>query len=129
MGIYDALCRINKPAMATKGSYGEQLAVAYLQEKQHTILHTNLRIGRREVDIVSQEDSLLIFTEVKTRTSFDFGYPEAAVTPQKQEHIKSVAAAYLQEHPEYKQIRFDVISILLQNGKAVEYHHIEGAFY
>lgn len=115
--------------MATKGMYGEQLAVAYLLRKQHTILHTNLRMGRREVDIVSMENNLLVFTEVKTRTSFDFGYPEAAVTPQKQEHIKSVAAAYLLDHPQYDQIRFDVISILLRNGEAIEYHHIEGAFY
>lgn len=115
--------------MATKGTYGEQLAVAYLQQKQHTILHTNLRINRREVDIVSLEGALLVFTEVKTRTSFDFGYPETAVTAQKQMHIKSVAEAFLLEHPEYEQIRFDVISILLQDGRAVEYHHIEGAFY
>lgn len=113
----------------SKGNKGEALAVIYLQQKQHQVLHTNLRLARREVDIVSLDKDILVFTEVKTRSNFDYGYPEAAVTPQKQLHIKSVAAAYLLDHPEYEQIRFDVISILLQKGEAVEIHHIEDAFY
>lgn len=115
--------------MSSKGIYGEQLAVGFLKAKGHHILHTNLRIDRKEIDIVSTEGTLLVFTEVKTRTSFAFGYPEAAVTPRKQQHIKCVAEAYLREHTQYEQIRYDVISILLQPGTGAEYHHIEGAFY
>lgn len=113
----------------SKGILGEQLAVSFLEGRQHIILHTNFRINRKEVDIISLDQQILVFTEVKTRTSFDFGYPETAVDKTKQERIKAVAEQFLLDHPEYSQIRFDVISILLSGEEAKEIHYIEDAFY
>ncbi|RQO30918.1 YraN family protein [Taibaiella sp. KBW10] len=113
----------------SKGILGEKLAVAFLESKQHHIVQTNFRADRKEVDIISLKENILIFTEVKTRSNFAFGYPEAAVTKTKQAHIKAVAALFLQDHPEFTQIRFDVISIILAGTQAKEIHHIEDAFY
>ncbi len=113
----------------SKGQAGEQAALRLLQEKGHTILHTNYRWERKEVDIISLDGNVLVFTEVKTRSSFDFGYPEAAVDTKKQEHIKQVADAFLTDNPQYEQIRFDTIAVILKGKSLTEIVHWEDAFY
>jgi putative endonuclease len=111
------------------GMLGEQAAASYLEQKGHKIVTLNFRFERREVDIISVDKNVLVFTEVKTRANFDFGYPEAAISTKKQEHIKSVAMAFLLDNPSFEQIRFDIISILVNKGKIVEIVHFEDAFY
>lgn len=113
----------------SKGRMGEAVALQYLEGKGHQILHTNYRVERKEVDIVSLDGDILVFTEVKTRANFDFGYPESAVDERKQEHVKFVAAAYLLDHPQYEKIRFDTIAILIQGSGVKEIVHWEDAFY
>lgn len=113
----------------TLGKLGEEAALNYLKSKGKEILHFNLRIERKEVDIVFLDGDILVFAEVKTRINFDFGYPETAVDQRKQSHIKMVAELYLLDHPEYLKLRFDVISILMKNREVLEIHHIEDAFY
>lgn len=112
-----------------KGNLGEQAALQLLQEKGHGIITTNFRWERKEIDIISTDQDVLVFTEVKTRTSFDFGYPEAAVDSKKQEHIKLVAEAFLLEHPEYLKVRFDTIAVVIKGAKVAEIVHWEDAFY
>lgn len=112
-----------------KGQLGEQAAIRFLAEKGHEVLFSNYRWERKEVDIISRDKDILVFTEVKSRTSFDFGYPEAAVNTRKQEHIKQVADHFLLDHPETQQIRFDTIAIILKGGEVTEIVHWEDAFY
>ena len=58
------------------GKEGEEKAVAFLQEKGYVILEKNYRSGRAEVDIIAGFKDIIVFVEVKTRSSYVFGYPE-----------------------------------------------------
>ena len=111
------------------GKLGEQLAKDYLVKKGYQILETNFRFEHSEVDIICLKNDILIFTEVKTRSSFNFGFPEEAVTEKKQDSLKKVAEFYMLEHPEYEFCRFDIISCLIQYGEIKEIKHFEDAFY
>lgn len=112
-----------------KGRLGENAALEYLKTKGHLILHSNFRWDRKEIDLISIDKEILVFTEVKTRTSFDFGFPEEAVDERKQLNIKAVAEEFLLNNREYKEIRFDIISVLLEHQNVIEIRHFEGAFY
>jgi putative endonuclease len=111
------------------GLKGETIAIEFLQNKSYNILNRNWRSGNKEIDIVAATGNMLVFFEVKTRTSYDFGFPEEAVNKKKQLYLKAAAAAYLLKHPSYELIRFDIISILLEGDKAREILHFEEAFY
>lgn len=111
------------------GKLGEQVAKDFLVKNGYGILETNFRFEHNEVDIICFKNGLLIFTEVKTRSSFKFGFPEEAVTEKKQDSLKKVAEFYMLEHPEYELCRFDIISCLIQGGKLKEIKHFEDAFY
>lgn len=111
------------------GKFGEQIAKDFLVKKGYVILETNFRFEKNEVDIICLKSKLLIFAEVKSRSSFNFGFPEEAVTEKKQESIKKVAEFFMLEHPEYELCRFDIISCLIQRGEVKEIRHFEDAFY
>jgi len=70
-----------------------------------------------------------VIVEVKTRRNFDFGFPEEAVTPVKQTHLKAAAEAFFDENRQYNDVRFDIISILLKGNTIAEIRHFEDAFY
>lgn len=111
------------------GKNGEILACQFLINKGHQILATNYRSGHKEIDIISMDKAVLVFSEIKARSSYAFGFPEEAVHARKKQLLLEAAEAYLAEHNGYSQIRFDVISILIRQGKAAEILHFEDAFY
>lgn len=110
------------------GKRGEQIAADFLEKKGHLILATNFRYEHKEIDIISSVDDLLVFSEIKTRSSLRYGFPEEAVTPGKQNLIKEAAMFFLERHPEYNKCRFDVISIILPFQLASQIRHYEDAF-
>lgn len=112
-----------------KGRAGENAAVKLLQKKGHHIIYENYRWQHKEIDIISLDGDVLVFTEVKTRTNFNYGYPEAAVDARKQAHMKAAAEMFLANHPEYRQLRFDTIGVLMQGSQVKEIVHWEDAFY
>jgi len=111
------------------GKKGEIAAARFLIGQGHRILHANFRHGHKEIDLVSLDKEVLVFTEIKTRSSFLFGLPEEAVTLRKQELLKAAATHYLQTFPQYQQVRFDIVSIILHRGQVMEIVHFEDAFY
>ncbi|RYE24489.1 MAG: YraN family protein [Sphingobacteriales bacterium] len=111
------------------GIKGEQLAQNFLLNKGYSVLHTNWCFGKKEVDVVAEQNGLLIFVEVKTRASAMFGYPEEAVNMRKMGFLKEAAEAFMELHPEYQKVQFDIISILLDDKKVKEIRHFEDAFY
>ena len=111
------------------GKQGERLAIEYLQHKGYTILATNWRYQRAEVDIVAQTGAIRVFVEVKTRSSSYFGPPDLAVNPKKEALLTSAAHAYLEQQVYDGEIRFDVITVLLQPNKMAQIKHIEDAFF
>lgn len=111
------------------GKKGEQIAAEFLLKKEHIVLATNFRYQHREIDIISSVGKLLVFSEIKTRSSLRYGFPEEAVTPEKQKLIKEAAASYLEQYPMYDNCRFDVISIVISGENIIQIRHFEDAFY
>lgn len=111
------------------GRWGENLAADYLVKRGYTILARNVRTQHGEIDLVTQQDDVTVFVEVKTRTSTAFGMPEEAVTSQKKEHLLDSAQSYLQSYPELsRDWRVDVIAIRCNtSSQPPEITHFENA--
>jgi putative endonuclease len=108
------------------GRWGEDTAAEYLSGRGYTILSRNVHTAHGEVDIVARLEDLLVFVEVKTRTSSTFGYPEESVTVRKQSHMLAAAEHYLQEHPENgENWQFDVIAVEGKPGGKPVITHFE----
>lgn len=111
------------------GNQGEKLAAEYLEHKGYSILALNWRFKRAEVDIVAQTGDIIVFVEVKTRTYNLYGPPDLAVNHKKEALLTSAAHAWIEEHEYDGEIRFDVISILLDKFKMPKIDHLEDAFF
>jgi putative endonuclease len=109
------------------GKTGEDLAEKHLRKLGYQILHRNWHYGHDEIDIIAREGDCLVIVEVKTRTTDFFGEPEMEVKPAKQRAIVRTAEAYIYAADYRGETRFDVIGILLGNGKVV-LNHIRDAF-
>ena len=108
------------------GQWGEDTAATYLERNGYTILGRNFHTAHGEIDIVASKQAVLIFIEVKTRSSHSFAYPEDSVTKSKQAHMLSAAEEYLQSHPESGESwQFDVIAIERKPGSTPEIVHFE----
>jgi putative endonuclease len=110
------------------GTRGERIAEEYLATKGFTILHRNWRSSRKEIDLIARDGEELVFVEIKTRSGLAYGFPEEAVTPAKQAHIRAGADAFLEQHPHYTTARFDVVSIMLRDGAIEDLLHLRDAF-
>lgn len=111
------------------GEQGERQAARYLKKKGYKVVTANYRCKYGEIDLIARDADILIFIEVKTRTSTDFGVPGAAVDYRKQQQISKVAHHYLiTHHNDDVDVRFDVISILSPRGQKTEIEHISDAF-
>jgi putative endonuclease len=112
-----------------KGRRGEDLATAFLLERQYHILQRNWRAKTGEIDIIAEKSGILIFCEVKSRSSLIYGAGAEAVNRQKQQRIIRTAMLYLQRFGLFERpCQFDVIEILLEAGKEPLIHHIPRAF-
>ena len=121
------------------GRWGEAHAAEYLVDQGYTIVARNERTPYGEIDLVAhkvcgptaeshESQEMLVFVEVKTRTSQSFGFPEEAVTPRKQMNLISAAQHYLQEHSDLDlDWRIDVISIERYPDRAPIIHHFDNA--
>ena len=109
------------------GRYGEQVAARYLSDLGYRILATNWRCPTGELDIVAIDGDVLVFVEVKTRSSTRFGVPAEAVTRVKASRLRTLAGAWLAEHrPRHNGLRFDVISVLSSRAGAAHVEHLQG---
>jgi putative endonuclease len=106
-----------KESTRDKGNKGEDIAVEYLTNKAYKIKKRNFHFGKvSELDIVAEDGDVLVFIEVKTRNSNEFGDPIQSITPQKQKKLRSAATGYLYINKiEDKECRFDVIIVDLRN--------------
>ncbi len=94
------------------GKKGEELAVAQLKKLKFKILERNYKCRLGEIDIIAREKDTLVFVEVKTRATADFGGPAAAVTFHKQRQLSRVALTYLGEKKLTNiPARFDVVAV------------------
>lgn len=111
-----------------KGTSGEQIAEKFLIEKGYKILDRNFYFERGEIDIVAEDNGVIVFVEVKSRSSEEYGEPEDSITPNKRKQLRKVAEGYFYEkNISDVEARFDVISIKWKKGNPI-IEHIENAF-
>ncbi len=103
-----------------RGRAGEALAEIYLQEQGLTILCRNYRYKRAEIDIVATDGNELVIVEVKIRQNNLFGFPEEAVTRDKELLLKRAGYAYKEKNFIALPVRFDIIAISIQE-KEIKY--------
>jgi putative endonuclease len=121
------------------GRAGEEFACRYLVAKGYRILHRNFRIGHLETDIICEDETRILFVEVKARTDTvkpsRYGRPGAACDMKKRQNLTLFAEEYLRRSKTNKKPRIDVIEVYLRqiSGECVlsdkGLHHIENAFF
>ena len=110
-----------------KGKMGENYATEYLISKGYDILERNFRCKLGEIDIIGEIEDLIVFFEVKSRTSNYYGYPYEAVNWKKQNKIIKTSLFYMKMNKLANiQFRFDILEVYL--GKSLKINHIENAF-
>ena len=106
------------------GAHGEALAAAWYEARGFAVVDRNWRRREGELDLIVRHDRLLVFCEVKARSSDRFGMPFEAVTRTKQLRIRRLGAMWLAERGMHGvELSFDVASV---SGPHVDV--IEGAF-
>ena len=111
------------------GQDGEASAERFLRKKGYKILERNLRTTLGELDLVADDHGVLVFVEVKARTTGAFGGALLAVDRRKQAKLIKLAGQYLaRQHASDRVCRFDVV--LVQGDAESSFHieHIEHAF-
>ena len=112
------------------GKHGEQLAAQFLRKCGYKLLVRRFKGRHGEIDLVCRHNGTLVFVEVKTRTSEEFGEPSAAVDADKQRNLSRTALEYLRHigNPDIP-IRFDIVEVVMADRRrAAEIRVIENAF-
>jgi putative endonuclease len=105
-------------ARQIRGKMGEDLAVVELERRGYAITARRYRTQCGEIDIVAQKDNVLVFVEVKTRESAEFGTAAEAVTWRKQRKLTRMANDYLtREGIVDRPCRFDVVTVMLDQAE------------
>ena len=111
------------------GKSGEEAAFRYLKKKNYKIVAKGFRLFRGEIDIIAYDHKTLVFIEVKTRRSQNFGFPEESVTPSKRQQIRKIAQGFLTINKIREvECRFDVISLIKKEKNEYSLRHIKNAF-
>jgi putative endonuclease len=109
------------------GKSGENQAAEYLKSMGYSITAQNWRQGKYEVDIIAENETVILFVEVKTRTGFEIPVDRVVRQQQKINIMKSANAFITQTHC-MKEPRFDLITIYGAGPKS-RISHIECSFY
>lgn len=114
------------PNRQYKGKLGEAAAARYLMHKGYHIITRNFRARAGEIDLIALYHNTLIFIEVKTRHSSEYGTPFEAVTPRKLAALVRTAAYFTQLHPKYPDaLQIDAVAVYLDdNSKLKLIEHI-----
>jgi putative endonuclease len=110
------------------GRFGEDLAATYLHDAGWHVLERNWRCADGELDIVAVDGGVLVFVEVKTRSSTAFGDPAEAVGPAKAARLRRLAVRWLDAHGDrhWPELRFDVLSVVRLGPSGPTVRHLVG---
>ncbi len=103
------------------GLQAEKLAATFLINNGLKLLTQNYHCRFGEIDLVMTDAAILVFIEVRLRTSSQFGDAAASITPQKQQKIRLAAQHYLQLHDDKSACRFDVVLMNKVEIKAINW--------
>jgi putative endonuclease len=120
---------VGKRNLRREGYDTEDRIVEYLEVHGYRVVDRNFRYSTRaEIDIIARDGEELVFCEVKSRESDEFGPPEYAVTHLKQDRIRRAALAYLTFNGLRDQAcRFDVVAVRWR-GRRGAIEHLRNAF-
>ena len=94
------------------GRDGEDTAAAWYEEHGYEVLERNWRRREGEVDLIARQGRTVVFCEVKFRRSSAYGHPAEAVTRDKQQRLRRLAALWMfQSARRWREVRFDVVAI------------------
>src|SRR6202050_1049910 len=118
-----------KPEHLRRGELGELAAKKFLQKQGLKFLAANFRSERGEIDLIFRDGDCLAFVEVKTRSSENWSRPAAAVNSERRRRLSQCALDYLRllKNPAVK-VRFDIVEVLLAEGKVFEVRHLPNTF-
>lgn len=111
------------------GFRGERIAKEMLIQKGYEILEENWVFERAEVDLIAYLNRIIIFVEVKTRSSIDFGLPEDFVNHAKRKRMGNAADEYIELMDHEGEVRFDIVSVFFKTNNRYTINHIEDAFW
>jgi putative endonuclease len=111
------------------GALGEQLAVDHLQSLGLRMIDRNWRCRYGELDVIAADDTarIVVFVEVKTRTSEQFGGVAEAVTPHKVRRLRRLVGLWLAAHDgSWSQVRIDVVGVRIGRQQTPVISHLQG---
>ena len=122
--------RLDEPEHLRRGRLGERAAKRYLKKTGLKFLYANFRGEQGEIDLIFREKEILVFVEVKTRSSEAWRRPAAAVNRDKQRKIVATARDYLRllEQRSDIPVRYDIVEVLLEDGRVNKIRHQPNAF-
>ncbi|HEX7017633.1 MAG TPA: YraN family protein [Patescibacteria group bacterium] len=108
------------------GSQGERQAVEFLKKEGYQILDVNVSFNTQEIDIIALDTELdeIVFVEVKSRWSDEYGHPSKAVTREKLRNIQYVAGVYRQQRKLDKDYRFDIITVITDTSEIEHFENV-----
>lgn len=106
---------------------GEDAACVYLQKKGYKVIERNFRKGYGEIDIIATHKNVLVFIEVKTRSSSKYGTPFESITLSKLSFLVRGAKFYkYMMHPELPDdLRIDAIGVEVWGDEVLKIEHLE----
>ena len=118
-----------KDARVSLGKLGEDLACEELRRRGYTILDRRFRTRCGELDIIARDGAVLVFVEVRARSSGNFGHPFESITWQKRHRLSRMAAAYMcQRRLPDSACRFDVVGVTGTAGGTFTIEVLKSAF-
>jgi len=103
------------------GSHGENLAARWYECRGYVVLDRNWRCREGEIDLVLLRHRVLVFCEVKTRSSDAYGSPAAAVTPLKQARLRKLGMRWIDANDVRPTgFRFDVACVIGREVRVIE---------
>lgn len=107
------------------GQWGEEVAANYLESKGYRILERDWKSGHRDLDIIARTANEVVFVEVKTRRTREFGNPFEAVDYRKRHNLLAAINQYVRYRQIDMPLRLDIISIIAEDMSHPEIEHIE----
>lgn len=115
------------------GALGEEAAVRHLMVRGYRIIERNWRCRLGEIDIIAMDGEELVIVEVRTKSRISFGTGAESVNLRKQRKLRQLALAFIHQHEQILNlsevnVRFDVISVMREEGGRLRIDHIVHAF-
>lgn len=113
-----------------RGRKAEQEAELYLRRRGYKVIARNVKTKLGEIDLVALKGKLIVFVEVKARSSDEFGTPVEGLSPKQQRRIRQAAELFLSKRGwSERDRRFDLIAVELDGqGYTRHIEHIPDAF-